>query len=186
MKSLLSQIHTVRNLALSGQAREALTMLESVGESDFATLFLVRGECFYALQQFNEARQEFKRALERAPNSPRAEILLQLSTEIVALGKSMRPPPAISQFAGDGSGSEIALFPPLDFSHHLPAAEKPGGTERAEIGLVSETLARIMERQGKFEDARKVYIQLSRLNPERYEYFHARMVELGERMKAQV
>ena len=181
----ISPIHTARRLALSGQAQEALAMLDSIGEIDFATFYLVRGECFYILRQFAEARDAFKMALQLAPNSPRAEILLELANEMVMLGTRMKPQPSISQLIGSDTTEDFPKLP-LPTSKNGGAVSSPLADSRPdEIGLVSETLAGIMARQGKFEEARKVYIQLSRLNPDRYDYFHTRMEELEERMRAE-
>jgi tetratricopeptide (TPR) repeat protein len=183
--SITSHIHTARRLALNGQAHEALTMLDDLGEFDFATYHIVRGECYYSLKQFGRARDEFKRALRLAPNSPRAEILLQLSSEMTTLERSMRPLPGIQDLVkpADADASPFPTMGKLEQSDLSSEDEPIVATD--EIGIVSETLANIMARQGKFEEARKVYIQLSRLNPDRYEYFRERMDELGERMKAE-
>ena len=71
-------------------------------------------------------------------------------------GPSITPPPNSDQ------------TPPLNVSV----------SEDIELSLVSDTLAEIMVRQGKFDEARKVYIQLSRQNPSRLEYYQNRMAEL--------
>ena len=185
MTSSISQIHAARRHALTGRAQDALALLDTLGDLEFATLHLVRGECHYALRQFEDATREFRKALELAPNSPRAEILLVLSSEMVSLGKSMRPPASITQLIGTEVEGDVGL-PTLSRTRNGTSSTTTEDGERLdEIGLVSETLARIMERQGKFEDARKVYIQLSRLNPDRYDYFHARMEELSVRMRAE-
>ena len=63
-------------------------------------------------------------------------------------------------------------------SHASPSQARRGqihandvGTQNEELGLVSETLATIMTTQGKLDDARKVYIQLSRLHPHRFDHY---------------
>ena len=184
---LISQIHTARSLALSGRAEEGLALLEDMGDLDFPTYHVVRGECYYTLKQFGQARDEFRNALLLSPNSPRAEILLRLSTEMAGLERSMRPLPGIDQLVkptGSG-GTRLSATMPTERPEAADSkmAEDETPTSADEIGLVSETLATIMIRQGKFEEARKVYIQLARINPDRYDYFRQRMDELDERIR---
>ena len=49
--------------------------------------------------------------------------------------------------------------------------------------LVSETLAQILAAQGKYAEARKIYIQLSRIHPDRDAYFHEHIVEMERMMQ---
>ncbi len=180
---ITTHLHTARRLAIAGQAQEAIALLDNLRNLDFATYRIVRGECYYSLKQFARAREEFKRALLLAPNSPRAELLLQLSTEMATLERSMRPLPGIDDLVRSAD-TDAAPFQPMSKLVLSDLSSEPEPIIAIdEIGLVSETLANIMARQGKFEDARKVYIQLSRLNPDRYDYFRERMEELGERMR---
>jgi tetratricopeptide (TPR) repeat protein len=185
--SLISQIHAARSLALSGRAEEGLALLQDLGDLDFPTFHIVRGECYYTLKQFGQARDEFRNALLLSPNSPRAEILLRLSTEMAGLERSMRPLPGIDQLVqptGSG-GTRLPSITPTEPPEATDSKITEDGTPTSadEMGLVSETLATIMIRQGKFEEARKVYIQLARKNPDRYEYFRQRMDELDERIR---
>lgn len=47
--------------------------------------------------------------------------------------------------------------------------------------IVSETLAQIYEEQGLFSQAAKVYTKLSLINPEKSDYFAARLKELKKK-----
>jgi tetratricopeptide (TPR) repeat protein len=177
----ISEIHAARRLMLAGKPSEALKSIVAY-EAPFATLALVRGECHYVLGEWSEAVREFENALRLSPNSPRAEIMLELASEMIVLMRTMRMPASIEQLVGVTSEPPaFPAIPKLSF-----AAEPDKGTPEAtvstdEIGLVSETLADLMIRQGKFDEARKVYIQLSRLNPERYEYFRDKIKNLNGR-----
>ena len=167
----------------AGKAFDALKSIAAY-EAPFATLALVRGECHYVLGQWSEAVREFENALRLSPNSPRAEIMLELSAEMVELSKTMRPPASIEQLLGDPNDSvTVPAFPKISL---LPSDEESAEVEVSldEIGLVSETLAEVMIRQGKFDEARKVYIQLSRLNPDRYEYFRDKIKNLDGQISA--
>ena len=186
---VITEIHSARKLLLAGNAGAALDLLEQFVDAEFATLSLVRGECLYVLGRFRDAVREFKQAILLAPNSPRTEILLELAGEMAQLEATLRPLPTIEQLL-PSSGEEPASFtmPIVEFEDSTnEAAEEIELTETEdEVGLVSETLASIMMKQGKYDDARKVYIQLSRLNPDRYEYYRSRMDaidELQERAK---
>lgn len=166
---------------LNGQAQSALNRLNGMDVS-FATLSLVRGECYYVLRQWREAAREFEAALRLSPNSPRAEMLLILSHEMLELSRTMQPAqaivPAMKQFSISAKNSTEEDAP---FKSALPASQSARPVEPVapdEIGLVSETLAELMIKQGKVDEARKVYIQLARLNPDRYEYFRKRIEKL--------
>ncbi|HWF43048.1 MAG TPA: tetratricopeptide repeat protein [Candidatus Kapabacteria bacterium] len=185
--SMIREVHAARRLLLSGKPGEALEQLRVHDSLDFATLRIVLGECYYSLGNFRIAREEFKGALRLAPNSPRAEILLELSTSMLELERAASPlPQSIHPRTAVEDLSEIGqLARKLSDAGVIKMTSTSSASdaqETGEIGLVSETLAKIMAQQGQYEDARKVYIQLSRLNPDRYEYFRERMNEL-DRMK---
>lgn len=169
MPSLISQIHAARSEMLSGHASEALNWLRSIDVS-FATLSIVRGECQYVLGNWKESVKEFELALRLSPNTPRADMLLILSQEMLDLERMMRPAPTISRVKQEAVQPEI-------FKSETPAPAVVPAQD--EIGLVSETLAELMIKQGKPDEARKVFIQLARLNPDRYEYFRERMAALN-------
>ena len=183
--NLVPEIHTVRRLLLSGNPHEALNLLLPYEATSFATLRIVLGECYYVLRSFGQAREEFKRALLLAPNSPKAEIMLELSTSMLELQRASTPPvlSLLLPEAETDTGDLGRLAKELSGVNSLKIATNPTNTQATprpgsqtdEIGLVSETLAGIMAEQGKFDEARKVYIQLSRLNPDRYDYFRERM-----------
>ncbi|MDP4198378.1 MAG: hypothetical protein Q8922_04330 [Bacteroidota bacterium] len=174
--SLTTRIHSARRVLLAGHAESALETLEALGAEQFASYHLVRAECCYALHRYADARDEAAQTLELAPNSPRAEILLQLCQEMIELDRMVQPPPAMTRLQSDKPMPIVQSVPfvpertidPEEFEH----AE--------ESGLVSETLAEIMTHQGKFEEARKIYIQLSRLDPGRDAYYHEKIQLLSE------
>jgi tetratricopeptide (TPR) repeat protein len=179
MPSMISGIHSARHIMLSGKAHEALESLTSF-DVPFVSLAIVRGECHYVLGHWNEAVLEFENALRLSPNSPRAEIMLGLASEMVELSNIIRPPASIEHLLGvKNESDEVLGLPKLS----LPPRDQESteaDVSSDEIGLVSETLAEVMIRQSKFDDARKVYIQLSRLNPDRYEYFRECILKLDE------
>lgn len=61
----------------------------------------------------------------------------------------------------------------LDHQEDLTKRSKPVGG-----GLVTESFAKILERQGKTEKAREIYEQLMMKNPEKKAYFAAKISEL--------
>jgi tetratricopeptide (TPR) repeat protein len=173
----IAEIHAARKLMLAGRPRDALRRIAAI-QIPFATLHIVRGECCYVLGQWRDAIREFESALRLSQNSPRAEILLMLASEMLELSRTMRPATNIAQsIAGDEPEIAAPTMPRPVIDRKELSKEEPSETVD-EIGLVSETLADLMIRQGKFDEARKVYIQLSRLNPDRYEYFRERILKL--------
>jgi tetratricopeptide (TPR) repeat protein len=178
-QNIISEIHAARRLLLAGGAAESLERLDGFADIEFATLSLVRGECLYVLRRFREAVVELKDALLMAPNSPRTEILLELAQGMADLERTMRPAPAIHELLPQEDATPLSPLGPIGPIDFMEEEEQPPPSED-EIGLVSETLANIMVKQGKFDDARKVYIQLSRLNPDRYPHYRDRMEDLDK------
>jgi hypothetical protein len=82
-----------------------------------------------------------------------------------------------SHFNIDKTADELARERPLVRAtpepEHIQPIQLPDTQDGP--GLVSETLAEIMIRQGKLTEAKKVYIQLSRLQPGRYEHFRTKI-----------
>jgi tetratricopeptide (TPR) repeat protein len=75
--------------------------------------------------------------------------------------------------------SERTTIRPTPIITSVPSPSKPTTSdEPAAPALVSETLAKLLVQQGKLEEARKVYIQLSRLEPNRYSHYQERINEL--------
>lgn len=175
----IAEIHAARTLMLAGRPRDALRRIAAF-KTPFATLHIVRGECCYVLGEWADAVWQFEEALRLSPNSPRAEILLILAQEMLELSRTIRPAANIAKSIASAE-PEIALptIPRPVMDRNAFSEEEPSEAVD-EIGLVSETLAELMVRQGKPDDARKVYIQLSRLNPDRYEYFRERIQTLDE------
>lgn len=164
----IAEIHAARAIMLAGRPRDALRRLAAIRIS-FATLSIVKGECCYALGQWADAAQFFEEAITLSPNSPRAEILLMLACEMLDLGTMMKPKRHLISRNEPATSTD-------EFRNPITRVTPQKKSEpEDEIGLVSETLAELMIRQGKLEEARKVYIQLSRLDPERYEYFRERI-----------
>src|ERR1017187_2451875 len=97
---ITTEIHQARRMMLARHPEEALQRLASVN-GEFATLALVRGECFYLLKRFAEAKREFARCIILAPNSPRAEIMLELASDMIELERTIRPKKTIDQLLGE-------------------------------------------------------------------------------------
>lgn len=169
--SIVSRIHAARKQLLSGNAGAALHAVDETNASGFATYHLVRAECLYAQHNYVDAKRESELALGVCPNSARARILLELVDEMLMLDRAIQPtrtqmPPTVDQ-------------PELSFPKSSPPApEASDATDSTSEGLVSETLANILVRQGKYAEARKIYIQLSRLHPDRDAYFHEKIAEM--------
>lgn len=178
----ISRVHDARRQLLAGDASGALAALE--GGAPFATLELVRAECLYTLQRFQEAHLAAERALDLAPNSPRAELLRELAWEMLELNQTVLPVRPIEvKNLTPSSKDDMPSAMPVPFDRSMLKSASPViEREATDSGLVSETLAAIMTRQGKFGEARKIYIQLCRLHPEHDEYFHRRIAELDEQI----
>ncbi len=174
----IAEIHAARTLMLAGRPRDALRRIAAI-QIPFATLHIVRGECCYVLGQWADAVREFENALRLSPNSPRAEILLMLASEMLELSRTMRPATNILKSVAEDEPEMVAPTMPRPIIDRNKLSKEEPSESVDEIGLVSETLAELMIRQGKFDEARKVYIQLSRLNPDRYEYFRERIKRIG-------
>ncbi len=182
MPSIISELHAARRQMLEGKARQALDAISGF-DTPFASLSIVRGECYYVLGEWSAAIHEFEEALRLSPNSPRPAILLELSVEMMELEKTIRPAASIEQLLGVPNESEVVPpLPKISLPRDSAMESLDVPTTLDEIGLVSETLADVMIEQGKFDEARKVYIQLSRLNPDRYEHFRARIRQLDDRI----
>jgi tetratricopeptide (TPR) repeat protein len=195
-QSIIAKVHEARRVLLAGDPQAALRTLDALGDVSFATLEIVRGECLYTLQEFEQARDAFKKAILFCPNSPRAEILIELTTSMLKLRQAGSPAPTLGLLFEEPIADDRltlqelskALLPEREaLEQSIPNSAPEVADERLEaqpeepeIGLVSETLARIMIKQGKLDEARKVYIQLARLDPDRYPYFRDRMAELDE------
>ncbi len=173
----IAEIHAARKLMLAGRPRDALRRIAAI-QIPFTTLHIVRGECCYVLGQWVDAVREFENALRLSPNSPRAEILLMLAAEMLELSRTMRPATNILKSVAEDEPEIVAPTMPRPTIDRTKLSKEEPGESMDEIGLVSETLAELMIRQGKFDEARKVYIQLSRLNPDRYEYFRERIQKI--------
>jgi tetratricopeptide (TPR) repeat protein len=188
---ITTEIHQARQIMLAGNPEDALARLANV-DGEFATLALVRGECFYLLRRFTEAKREFARCLLLAPNSPRAEIMLEIASDMAELDRTIRPRATIDQLLGEADPLDIV--PAFNTQFDIGDESEENDTENfsrmdeianpssGETGLVSETLAELMESQGRNDDARNVYIQLSHLNPDRAEYYREKIERLGANM----
>jgi tetratricopeptide (TPR) repeat protein len=161
---------------LAGDATAALNAIDRTEATEYATYHLVRAECLYAQHEYDAARRECERTLELSPNSARATILQELIDEMLVLDRWVQPERSALDIPKNVDVT--ASFPKLE-RQAAPAplpSEKPEDDEKE--GLVSETLATILVKQGKYAEARKIYIQLSRKHPERDAYFHERIAEM--------
>jgi tetratricopeptide (TPR) repeat protein len=195
----ISAVQQAHRLFTEARFAEGLAALEE--SPGYATAHIIRAELLLAMGRADEALAAAKQAVLESPNSPSALLLC----ESAFLHNHAQPPtlsdlfdeddesakePANSLSAGSSSmaaGNEVAAYvmthgesaeehldPNADFAS---IDDTTGVTDTP--GLVSETLARLMIEQGKHAEARKVYIQLSRLHPDRYAYFRGRIDELA-------
>jgi hypothetical protein len=77
-----------------------------------------------------------------------------------------------------------------DLPHVTPTREVEESAAYAETSdvdidysVASDTLATILLKQGKLEDARKIYIQIARAEPERYEEMSMKIRRIDEALK---
>ena len=160
---------------------------EAATLENFATFRLVRAECHYALKDYRHAVEDLRHALILAPNSPRAELLMRLAGEMLDLDRAIRPVRSglESYQTQEATSTPEPTVAEIPVEHVAEALLRERATKSSsvtegpeETGLVSETLANIMALQGKFEEARKVYIQLARQNPDRFDHYRAKIDEL--------
>ena len=167
--------------------------LEILGElPSFASTHLLKAKALKDLGRNAEARSEAEKAIRLAPNSPNAALLLD---ELIARQakpgsfavlfqepkpRAIRPDRAVR----DDVAIPSEHFAPKDVLIQSALSEDAAAQAPEPVsGLVSETLARIMVKQSKFADAKKVYIQLARENPERYDYYSSLIAELDTAMQ---
>jgi tetratricopeptide (TPR) repeat protein len=179
-RSVISTVHAARKRLRAGDTNAAMTMLDDINPSGLATYHIVRAEALYALHKYADATRECELALEASPNSPRPAILLELTNEMLTLDQWVKPQKEAINLVAETAPA----LPRLE--RQAPPAPSPSeitsGDEKP--GLVSETLAQLLTKQGKYAEARKIYIQLSRKHPERDGYFHERIVEIEQMMQS--
>jgi hypothetical protein len=76
----------------------------------------------------------------------------------------------------------VEVPPRLDVLR-APAVE-PVRTESEDYGVASETLAQIMVSQGKLVEAKKIYIQMARTLPERYEELSQKIQDIEYQLQS--
>ena|ERR1043165_1135224 len=177
--SVVTKVHDARRVLLGGNANVALSAIDEAAASGFATYHIVRAECLYAQHQYSDAKKECEAALALSPNSPRVAILLELIDEMLTLDKWVQPERKIVEATQADTQLEFPKMQRLE----PPMPSASDATDEENAGLVSETLATILMKQGKYAEARKIYIQLSRSHPNRDAYFHDRIIEMERMMK---
>jgi tetratricopeptide (TPR) repeat protein len=195
-KSTVELVHEAWRACESGDARLALDLLREAGHGaqQFASYWIVEASCYWQMQKYSLVEIAAEHALYLAPNSPHAQLLKELARERASYDAPKtsesddtlasfldpaenRPDDAQPQFDLDKTAAELSrerpLVKPSPEPSDTPAVQMPDAEDQP--GLVSETLAEIMIKQGKLADAKKVYIQLSRSQPARYEHFRAKI-----------
>jgi tetratricopeptide (TPR) repeat protein len=80
---------------------------------------------------------------------------------------------------------ELETAPPIppvrEEESVFETAESPSVEEFETPEIASETMAMILESQGKYEEARKVYEKLIETEPDKKEIFELKIKELSER-----
>jgi tetratricopeptide (TPR) repeat protein len=179
--STFSRTHEAHKLLLDNATERAMELVADV--PTYATSLVVRAEILLAAGDFVKADESAREAVKLCPNSPRALLLLE-----TCRSKTTGTMPTLADLIDDEQFGFTEPPPSLAPTTMLERATEPQGKVPPDVsepaddeapGLVSETLARLLIQQQKFAEARKVYIQLSRLHPERYEYYRNRMDELA-------
>lgn len=171
----------------------------------YSTFHVVFGSALLSKHLYHEALAAAERALELTPASPHAKLIAEIARERVqssdiqpasapiepaapkkTLASLLDPIHEVAvvgasepaeQFNIDRTADELTrerpLVRPIPEPEHIQPSQLP--EPEGAPALVSETLAEIMIRQGKLQDAKKVYIQLSRLQPDRYAHFKSKI-----------
>lgn len=186
-KEIIEAVHKAWREFERGEITPALETLRRVESeaSGFASFHVVRASALLQQGELRPSLSAAQRAIELAPRSPHALLIRAIaedrlkSTESqatlaryldpVALPSEALPPQFDLDRTADELTRERPLVKPVLEPDERRAEQLPNMDEQP--ALVSETLAEIMIRQGKLAEAKKVYIQLSRLQPTRYEYF---------------
>jgi hypothetical protein len=204
-RSVVDVVHSAWELLLAGDVDGAHVLLHSVVQEchDYSTFYVVLGAALLSSRDHAGALHAAKRAVELTPGSPHARLIVAIAQERLTVKAEPREQeiadPALeqpkprrtlsslldplseaersTQFDLDRTADELTrerpLVRPIPEPEHIQPVELPEPEDAP--ALVSETLAEIMIRQGKLTDAKEVYIQLSRLQPERYPHFKAKI-----------
>lgn len=178
MSAPLSDVYRTHEAVLRGESQKALNDIDSLPE--YATAFIVRSEAYLEAGDVQAAETAARAALRLCPNSPRAILLLEATGaqnkgRVPKLGDLFDDD---REFVAPIAQADAPKLRAMD-SVAEDSLEPVDDTETP--GLVSDTLARLLLQQQKYAEARKVYIQLARLHPERYEYYRSRMDELASK-----
>ena len=190
-------VHTAWDQFLAGHLKKALSLLHSVTSraQDYSTYHLVLASTLLAMKEDGAALLAAERALELAPESSHAKLIAEIALERLEVGRPQQSAPTaparegtLAEFldpiaqdpaqhfnlnrTADELTRERPLVKPAPDPEHIQPAQLP---DEDSPGLVSETLAEIMIRQGKLTEAKKVYIQLSRMQPDRYAHFKTKI-----------
>lgn len=183
---------------MAGDVREALALLRTVGPDcdNYSSFHVVLASAMLTLKEYDVALAAAQRALSLTPDSAHARLIAEIAEERLprrsaphgtteetpadqTLASLLDPLPAepIDQvtFNMDRTADELTRERPLVRPMPEPEHIQPPHAGEETPALVSETLADIMIRQGKLTEAKKVYIQLSRLHPARYAYFKTKI-----------
>jgi tetratricopeptide (TPR) repeat protein len=197
-RSVVNVVHSAWDKLQAGDINGALILLSNVEAecTRYSTYHVVLGSALLTQQEYGAALEAASRALHLSPESPHAKLIAEISRERIEVSIELEPlivaapqirtrtlaalldpipsdEPQAPQFNIDKTADELTRERPLVRAIPEPEPKSPSEPTESEDGpsLVSETLADIMIRQGKLKDAKKVYIQLSRLQPERYDHF---------------
>jgi hypothetical protein len=197
-----SEIARVVNAAwdrlMEGETGEALALLRTVeSECDsYSSFHVVLASAMLTLKEDDVALAAAKHALSLTPDSPHAQLIVEIAEERLkpaasdvedprpitpkqTLASLLDPLPAPFEepphFNIDKTADELTRERPLVKPMPEPEHIQPQLAGEETPALVSETLAEIMIRQGKLTEAKKVYIQLSRMQPLRYAHFKTKI-----------
>jgi tetratricopeptide (TPR) repeat protein len=152
MTAMLSAVETVksaRDLLLSGHVNDALGTLESVRKAakNYPSFYIVLGECLLASHYEEDAKAAFKHALQLAPNSARAALLLEsivdpvLLKEVVVEKQALTQPRTLASLFEDAPRSKEIARPKKKIASPIKTPEtKP--TESFNLAHVASMLTK--------------------------------------------
>ena len=190
-------VHTAWDKLLAGDLEKALSMLHSVTSQaqGYSSYHLALAATLLAMKEDGAALLAAERALELEPASSHAKLIADVALERLEAGRNtplVQPlapregtlaafldpisEPSVPHFNLNRTADELTRERPLVKPAPEPEHIQPSPLPNEDgLPLVSETLAEIMIRQGKLNDAKKVYIQLSRMQPGRYAHFKTKI-----------
>ena len=154
------------------------------GNFEEAEKYLAAGQKLLGDAQTAEFYQQLiKKLKNHSENSASPSLESKEQEKPLAEESNTEPPPLEERL--EEIARELETAPPIppvrEEESVFETAESPSVEEFETPEIASETMAMILESQGKYEEARKVYEKLIETEPDKKEIFELKIKELSER-----